>query len=263
MSKSAFEHLTHPRLHGPRSRTIFGSAVPHTGLAVRHRQPELMDQPTIDPVEHARALRGLGRINGISRSSGILWPAIAELARAAGPKPVRVLDLASGGGDVPLSLAKRAARAGLNVQIEGCDVSPQAVLFARWQAGASNMPVRFFELDAVHDPLPGGFDVVMCSLFLHHLEAHDAIALLRRMAAASRRLVLVNDLYRSVCGYLLAWVGCRLLSRSHVVHFDGPTSVAGAFTPEEALELAGDAGLEGATMSRHWPCRYLLSWKRA
>ncbi len=43
------------------------------GLA-RHRRRELMDQPGLDPVEHARALRGLGRINRVSRSDAILWP---------------------------------------------------------------------------------------------------------------------------------------------------------------------------------------------
>lgn len=222
-----------------------------------------MDQPGLDLAAHARALRGLGRINRWSRSDSILWPTIARLAREAGraatPTPIRLLDLACGGGDLPIGLARRAARAGLDIRVEGCDISAQAVEYARRQAEARGVAVRFFRLDALNDALPADYyDVVSCSLFLHHLEAEDAVALLRRMATAARRLVLVNDLIRSRRGYLLAWVGCRLLSRSPIVHEDGPVSVAGAFTPVEVLELAGRAGLGHATLTKRWPQRFLL-----
>jgi hypothetical protein len=73
---------------------MFLSALP------RRLQPELMDQPGLDPARHRQALRGLRRINFWSRSAGILWPALAGLARAA-QRPLRVLDQATGGGDVP------------------------------------------------------------------------------------------------------------------------------------------------------------------
>jgi hypothetical protein len=82
------------------------------------------------------------------------------------------------------------------------------------------------------------------------------------MADASRHLVLVNDLERGPLGFLLAWLGSHLLTRSHIVHFDGPRSVEGAFTMDEALALAHRAGLRSATIGRRWPCRYLLSWNR-
>src|SRR5438270_878835 len=104
--------------------------------------------------------------------------------------------------------------------------------------------VRFFQADVLREPLPSGYDAVISSLFLHHLTEEQAVALLRRMGAAGR-IVLVNDLVRSRPGYLLAWLGTRLLSRSEVVHFDGQRSVEGAFTPVEARRLAEAAGLAG------------------
>jgi 2-polyprenyl-3-methyl-5-hydroxy-6-metoxy-1,4-benzoquinol methylase len=230
----------------------------------RCRQPELMDKPGLDLSEHLQALQGLRRINRVSRTGSVLWPAVARLARRkeVNGRPVRVLDLASGGGDNPIKLDRQARRAGLNLEVEGCDISPQAVDYAQKQARAHNANVRFFVLDAVHDTLPSGYDVLTCSLFLHHLDETDAIALLRQMGNAARRLVLVDDLVRSRWGYLMAVVGCHLLSSSRVVHVDGPISVAGAFTPGEALSLAEQAGLRGATLTRHWPQRYLLTWNR-
>ena len=47
----------------------------------RDVQPEIMDQPDLDPSLHASALRGLQRINIVSRSAAILWPTISEVGR--------------------------------------------------------------------------------------------------------------------------------------------------------------------------------------
>jgi 2-polyprenyl-3-methyl-5-hydroxy-6-metoxy-1,4-benzoquinol methylase len=228
----------------------------------RRLEPELMDQPGLDAGDHVRALQGLRRINLLSRSDSILWSEIARLARQRGGPPVRVLDLATGGGDIPIALARRAARAGLNVEIDGCDISVQAVQHAQRQAAAQGVDVRFFALDALADHLPPGYDVVSCSLFLHHLDESNAINLLQRMAEATERSVLVNDLVRSRRGYAMALVGCHVLTSSRVVRADGPASVAAAFTPSEGLALAERAGLRGATITRHWPHRFLLSWNR-
>jgi hypothetical protein len=136
------------------------------------------------------------------------------------------------------------------------------VRYAQEQAAAWGAEVRFFTADALGEGLPGGYDAVVTSLFLHHLDEPQAVELLRRMAAAAGRLVLVNDLVRSRAGHVLAYVGSRLLSASAVVHTDGPRSVEGAFTLDEARQLAEQAGLHGAVVEKRWPCRYLLTWRR-
>jgi 2-polyprenyl-3-methyl-5-hydroxy-6-metoxy-1,4-benzoquinol methylase len=221
-----------------------------------------MDQPGLDPRLHARALRGLARINFWSGSARILWPPLAALARRLRPRPLRVLDLATGGGDVPVRLWRRACRAGLDLEVEGCDVSPVALEQARACADRAGAPVHFFARDVLAGPVPAGYDAVVCSLFLHHLEEEQACDLLRRMAAAAGHLVLVNDLERCRAGLALAHLATRLLTTSAVVHTDGPRSVARAFTRAEARALAGRAGLRGAAVGWRWPFRYLLAWSR-
>lgn len=230
-------------------------------LRQRRRQPEIMDGPDMAGPRHAAALRGLERINAWSGSARLLGPALAALARQAA-RPVRVLDVATGAGDVPLRLARRARRAGLLMEIAGCDRSPSAVAHARRRAEEQGAGVRFFEWDALRGPLPTGYDAVVSSLFLHHLDEGEAVDFLRRMADAAGRLVLVNDLVRGLPGLALAYVGTRALSRSEVVHVDGVRSVRAAFTAAEAERLAQQAGLEGATVARRWPCRFLLTWGR-
>ena len=215
---------------------------PHSRtLSRRCRLPEIMDQPGLEVDTCTRSR--LARINWLSRSDAILWPPIQRLARSNKGGSIRVLDVASGGGDVPIALAKRAARAGLAVDIEGCDVSPEAVRYARRQAEEAGLALRFFELDALNEPLPVGYDAVTCSLFLHHLDEPDAVSFLKKAAASASRLVLINDLERGSVGYWLAWCGCHLLTRSPVVWHDGPVSVAGAFTLAEVRTIAENAGL--------------------
>jgi 2-polyprenyl-3-methyl-5-hydroxy-6-metoxy-1,4-benzoquinol methylase len=228
----------------------------------RCREQEIMDQPGLLPSRHRAALAGLARINRLSASAGIVWPRLRALSKRVNGQPVRVLDIASGGGDVPIRVWQRAQRAGMTFEIDGCDISPTAIEYAARQAAAAGAAVRFFSLDAVHDSIPDGYDALMCSLFLHHLDEPDALELLRRMGEAARHLVVVNDLSRSRTGLFLAHVATRLLTRSAVVHTDGPLSVHAAFTPAEALALAERAGLHGATVSRRWPCRFLLTWER-
>ncbi|MCP9927498.1 methyltransferase domain-containing protein [Cyanobium sp. CH-040] len=239
-------------------------------LATRQRLPELMDQPGLDPAEHQRALAGLRRINAISRCSASLLAPIQALAAVRPGQRLRVLDLACGGGDTAIDLALAGQRRGLQLSVEGCDLNPEAVRIAAANAARRGAAVRFFQADALADPWPQGpdgadpegYDVVLCSLFLHHLDDHDAEWLLALMARRARRLVLVNDLIRSPLGYALAWAGTRLLSRSPVVHTDGPLSVRGAFRLAEVAAMAERAGLAGARLRRCWPERYLLSWSR-
>ncbi|MFO0912384.1 MAG: methyltransferase domain-containing protein [Pirellulales bacterium] len=232
-------------------------------LEARRLQPELMDQPSLPPDDHHRALTGLRRVNWISRAGWPVWNALRRLAEEISDRPLRVLDLASGGGDLAVWLAGMGWKNRLPLEVTGCDISDRAVDFARCHAArVGHGNVAFQQLDVLHGDLPTGFDVVMCSLFLHHLSEPDAAATLRRMSEAAGRLVLVDDLQRCTLGYTAAWLGCRLLTRSHVVHVDGPLSVAGAFSLDEIRRLSDQAGLRDASVTTHWPWRFLLSWSK-
>ncbi len=234
-----------------------------SSFAQRDLQPELMDQPGLSAETHRAALAGLNRINAVSGTAALLWKQIRPLAHAATPEtPLRVLDIACGGGDVARALARRAERARLPMTVDGCDHSETALALARSTAEREGLKtIRFFEADVIGAPLPDGYDVLTCSLFLHHLDCEQAVQLLGNMRTSARRMVLLNDLRRSRGGWMLAWLACQTLSRSPIVHHDGPQSISAAFTIPEAVDLARRAGMSDARFSRHWPLRFLLTWK--
>jgi 2-polyprenyl-3-methyl-5-hydroxy-6-metoxy-1,4-benzoquinol methylase len=232
-------------------------------LEQRNLVPELMDDPQLANDQHDAALIGLRRINRVSGSSSVLWSALEQQARRHTVGTLRVLDVASGGGDTVVALSQKAHHSGVQIEIDGCDISPHAVSYASHFA-AEHSPIsnHFFCRDVLSNGLPDGYHVIMCSLFLHHLTEPDAIMLLSSMASACGTAVLVDDLRRTRLGYALAWTGCRLLTRSNVVHVDGPRSVQAAFGDEEVNHLATRAGLTGYELQRHWPQRFLLSWSK-
>jgi 2-polyprenyl-3-methyl-5-hydroxy-6-metoxy-1,4-benzoquinol methylase len=229
----------------------------------RQRAPEVMDQPTLAKDAHHEALRGLSRTNCWGTTRRQIWKAIVRIARQRKLKTLRVLDVACGAGDLAIWLKRRSVRAGLHLLIEGCDKSSTAVDFAKLQAAIAGFPaIRFFKCDILSEHLSSSYDIVTCSLFLHHLDEFEAVSLLKRLAAVTNHALLVDDLRRSVSGYGLAWLGCAILTRSPVVHVDAPLSVRAAFRENEAQHLFVKAGLQGATLRRHWPQRYLITWEQ-
>lgn len=230
-----------------------------TSLSHRQLEGELMDDPAIDRQAHLDALRGLKRINVVSRTATALWPAIRRIVKARPGRTLTLLDVATGGGDVAIALAQHARREGLNLRVEGCDISPTALFFAEEQALRAGAGVNFFTLDALSDPLPSHYDIVVSTLFLHHLSDDRIVALLRSLRDVASHVV-ISDLLRTRTGYGLAYLGTRLLSLSRVVHEDGLRSVRAALTLKEAQALVNEAGMSDAHFERHWPSRFLMTW---
>ena len=229
-------------------------------MFLRVQEPEAMDDPSLERKWHAQALTGLARINYFSRSGQTLWSAIRTLSKKPGKNFFRVLDIATGAGDVPIFLWKKARSEGLRLEIDACDKSPQALAHA--QTLAKNISVRFFALDIDRESIPSGYDIIACSLFLHHLKNKEAVDFLKRIGQAAERLIVINDLERSVAGLALAYTAPRLLTASSIVHEDSVKSVRAAFTRQEALRMAEEAGLAGAKIRPVWPARFLLTWER-
>ncbi len=225
---------------------------------------EIMDSPTLDPAEHLRALAGLRRINQASGTVDAMLRPILGWARERGLKEIQMLDVACGGGDVPIGVAEALQRAGLRVELTLSDRSGVALEECQRLAARNKITADVLPADAVAGLPREGFDLVTNSLFLHHLERPEAVRVLGNMREAARGdgLVLISDLRRSVGGWLLAWAGCRVLSRSRVVHFDGPVSVRAAWTVEELHAMARDAGMSTAAVARAWPWRMMLLWQR-
>jgi SAM-dependent methyltransferase len=240
------------------------------------RRAELMDDPALPVEEHLAALDALATINAVSLTGRQLARAVVRLAGASLPtdRPLEIVDVACGGGDITIALAEllgrriprgESAAGASRVRVLGVDLSGRAIERARAAAGRrapAGATVEFAVRDALVEGLPP-CDIAVSSLFLHHLDDAAAAGVLRSMATAARLGGVVSDLVRSRTGLVLAILGTTLLARSRVARVDGPLSVRAARTPAEYRALAARAGLPQASVRRVWPERVLLEWRSA
>jgi 2-polyprenyl-3-methyl-5-hydroxy-6-metoxy-1,4-benzoquinol methylase len=228
--------------------------------AMRERSlvPELMDDPELERVEHLRALSGLGRINRWTRMAALAWRPIAELAKSRSCRQLKVLDVATGGGDLPLQLLSLARKCGISLDMHACDISPLAIQHVARRSHQAGEEIHVWKSDVLNDDLVGQYDVVVCSQFLHHLTAREAVKLMRKMRAVARHRVVVVDLIRSRLNWVQVCFATRVLTRSPIVHVDGPRSVRAAFQVKEIEDIARQVDFRRVAITSHWPCRFLL-----
>ena len=154
---------------------------------------------------------------------------------------MRVVDLATGSGDIPRLLVEHARRIGARIEIDAIDQQAATLEIAR--ALSVDYPeISYHVANILEWDIPQGYDIALCSLVLHHFSDEDAIRLLRRCRALSRRFVLVSDLRR---GFLLQ-AGVHILTalvfREPMTRFDARLSADRAFSFVETRELAIHAG---------------------
>ncbi len=219
---------------------------------------ELLDRPGHPDREVQGNLRDLGRLN---RLFGGVGGSLRELERLFGRSPqdtLTLLDVGTGGADIPRAICRWGRRRGLAVTVEGVDRSDQVLAAAaEWSRGYPEIRLRRMEAP----PLPyadGSFDYAIASLVLHHLTTAQGVRLLREMGRVARRGVIVSDLARCRRASLLTAVGTRLLSRNRLTRHDGPMSVLRGFRPEELRRMAAEAGLRDARASRRPWFRLIL-----
>jgi len=209
---------------------------------------EYLDRPGQIPSLLAGNLDDLRRIN---RWLGGNWLTLRGIEHLLEEWPsdalVSVVDVGTGGADVPDSIVAWGCRSGRRVRVLAGDVSPEIIQVARVKVGPR---VDLAVLDGRCLPLAdGSVDVAVCSLLLHHLSPDDAVALLREMNRVSRRGIVVNDLVRSRLGYLGALAIGWLATQNPLTRHDGPLSVRRAYTQSEMADLASRAGL---SQPRFW-----------
>jgi SAM-dependent methyltransferase len=185
------------------------------------RIQEWLDADGIDPAALRRNLRDIRRINAILGWTAFAVRAVARQVRARCPGGFTLLDVASGSADIPLAVARWAARAGVPARIVASDLSPAIVAIATERAAA--MPsVAVTQLDALHLPYAaGGFDIALCTLALHHFDPDRAVALLRELGRVGRR-VMVFDAERHPLAYLGVIPLTRLIPMDAMTRHDAP-----------------------------------------
>ncbi len=202
-------------------------------------EPELMDRPDASAAELAAALRSLRALNRWFGSHRMVEKFLRRWLRPG--DRWRVADLATGSADIPRLVADFARQVGAEVEIVAVDFQPRTLATA--QALSGDYPeITCEQADVLTFGAKGSFDLVICSLALHHFSDEDAVALLRRCREISRHFVLVTDLRRGWLAHVGVYLLTALIFRDRMTREDGRVSAARAFSFAELRALAEKAG---------------------
>jgi ubiquinone/menaquinone biosynthesis C-methylase UbiE len=213
--------------------------------------PEHLDGPLGDAGVLADNLRDLRRVNrllgGVALSSraidALLASHVTQGPGGGDATTIRMLDVGTGGADIPIALLAQWRRRGRQLEVTGVDSRPEVIAAARSDAGS--VPGLELEVaDGLALPYPDrSFDIAHASLVLHHLEPDAAVTLLRELSRVARLGVVINDLARGWLPWLGAWLLAHLATGNAFTRHDAPLSVRRAYTALEAVEMLELAGL--------------------
>ncbi|SFS03035.1 2-polyprenyl-3-methyl-5-hydroxy-6-metoxy-1,4-benzoquinol methylase [Agrococcus baldri] len=207
---------------------------------LRRRDPdarETMDDPACDPVMLARTYSRFDLVNAIVSGRGAMYRRWIRPRLRAGSR-VRLLDVGTGGADLPRRLLRWAAREPGTLEAVAIDPDPRAIAFAAGLPAMRGLELRQTttrELALADER----FDVVISGHVLHHLAPRELGAIL----ADSERLLapggvaVHGDIARSAIGYLAFAAGTLpfegTLLRHSFIRADGLASIRRSHTVAE------------------------------
>jgi SAM-dependent methyltransferase len=225
--------------------------------------PELMDRPGMDRALLRAELQTLEQFNQRAGGHWLMLRYVKRFVALHQPSALNILDLGTGAADIPRALVAWAHKRQLPITITAVDGNPEILQIAR-ELGCDWPEIRFEQHDLRALPYPAeSFDLVLCSLALHHFTAADAVAILRQIHGLARRGYIVNDLRRNWLTLGMTAFFARTLSRSPIFINDALQSCRAAFTVRELRDLAEQAGLNDFQIRRHQAlCRMVLAGRK-
>lgn len=220
-------------------------------LADRADTLELLDGGQLSLAEVDQNLADLARLNRLPGGTAASIEGIGHLIGSGAE--ARVLDVGTGRADMPLAFAKRGWRT------TALDINPDVLLVARDESATQPL-VEVVAGDGRSLPFDdGSFDVAHASLFVHHFEPAEAVAVLRELRRVARRGVVVNDLRRGLVPLLATGASALVFGRSRVTWTDGLASARRSYTLAELDELLAEAGLRILWRSSGWMPRVVTA----
>lgn len=232
-------------------------------LGPRLRAAELLDGDGHEPAELAANLDDIRAVNRLGGGIRVVLRGLPSLLEGVPwDRPVEILDLGTGGADIPIAVADWLRPRNRAVRIVASDRSEAVLTVARQRIGRRH-EIELARYDARAVLLPDrAVDIVLCSLTMHHFEPEDAVRLLRELHRLGRAGFILNDIARSAPGYAAAWVASRLGTRNRLTRHDMPLSVRRAYSPAELRALLMAAGVAGARVERYPLFRMAAVWTR-
>ncbi len=225
----------------------------------RSSTPELMDIEECGFDDYRTVMAQLAHVNVLSmthRPTLRFLDDLVDKGLAPADRPLGIVDVASGYGDMLREVDRWATRRGVAVDLAGVDLNPMAARAAA-EATPSGRPIRWITDDVFEYRPDRPIDVITSAQFTHHLDDEQVKRFMLWMEATASTGWFISDLHRHKFSYHFFRIWTRVFGYHRLMQYDGPVSISRSFRPDEWHRLVDEAGLgaAGVTVHRHFPFR--------
>ncbi|PTB91703.1 SAM-dependent methyltransferase [Marivirga lumbricoides] len=177
--------------------------------------------------------------------------------RKNGEQPLSIADLGCGSGEMLKRIAIRARKHHISVSLMGFDANPNVISYAREHC--EEFPeIEFYEENILEQEFQNRkFDLLLCTLFLHHFTEEQLITLTSQFKGQAKK-VIINDLHRHWFAYYsILWI-TKLFSKSPMVQNDACLSVWRSFRKKDWQQILDKANIKSYTLVWRWAFRWKL-----
>ena len=223
----------------------------------RSTASEIMDDFHMEGEILRDALDKIASINQILGGNKVTLQGVKWLIKEQ-PKSavIRITDIGCGNGDMLRALANYAKENNLNFILTGIDANNFTVQHA--QSLSLDYPnISYLCADIFNElQIVQPWDIVLCTLTLHHFKDEEIIILLQSFQRSARLGIVINDLQRSALAYYLFKALCFVFGLNDMSREDGLVSILRGFKKADLLAYSNRLNFKNCFIQWKWAFRY-------
>lgn len=228
-------------------------------LNTRYRtdQSEIMDDLKMEGEILRDALDKIATINQVLGGNRLTLKGVQQLIRnIPQSQEIVILDVGCGNGDMLRRLADFGLKNNLKFKLIGVDANNFTINHAI--KISENYPnIRFQCVDVFNTTFRDlKYDIVLCTLTLHHFKNDQIISLLKIFYQNSSIGIVINDLHRNAIAYRLFQALCFVFQLNKMSKEDGLISILRGFKKEELVVFSKELNLKNYSINWKWAFRY-------
>ncbi len=223
----------------------------------RSDEPEIMDDFAMEGEILSDALDKIAKINQLLGGNQLTLQAVQDLVvNIPKQSEIVIVDIGCGNGDMLRTLANYGLKHNLNFRLIGIDANNFTIKHA--QSLSENYPNITYQCEDVFEKAftELKYDIVLCTLTLHHFKDDEIIQLMTVFNTNSRVGIVINDLHRSALAYRLFQVLCFVFQLNAMSREDGLVSILRGFKKEELVNFSKKLNFTNYKIQWKWAFRY-------
>src|SRR5690554_6679473 len=217
---------------------------------------EMIDDFSMEGEELCDGLDKLAGINKLLGGNRVTLGGVKELiASRSAQRSFKIVDIGCGNGDMLRLLAEFAHEQSLDFQLTGIDANAFTIKHAESLSG--DYPNISFRCENIFDSTTDEqFDIVLCTLTLHHFSDREIVDLLRIFKKKTALGIVINDLHRSRLAYYLFQAVCFIFGLNRMSREDGLVSILRAFKNNDLKMYSRQLDAHEVSIRWKWAFRY-------